>query len=272
MHATQTYHLPIPTNLTAFALALPPLSGLAIEAATTLTRKGAPRRDALTLRSNSTTVSSLPLILTLGVLAVYETVVATLAGTYIAPQGSLECGLRDGWYALWNRDGEAIRRIQDAFNCCGFKTLKDRAWPKAQNGGPALEACREMYGRDQACFGSLRGEEQKVAGMLIAVAVGVFLWKVLIVSIPTSQPSWFSQMFDDDTSVRAGQRALEYQTTPVADEYEPYSDRAPSQEEIRDEVNQGTQRAIEDIREGRQNGRNVVPSALIPNGNEWSRD
>ena len=92
-------------------------------------------------------------------------------------------------------------------------------------------------------------------------------------SIPTSQPSWFSQMFDDDSSMRAGRRALEYQAAPVVEDAESYSDRRPSEEEIRDEVNHGTQRAIEDIRTIKQNGRAAVqPSALIQNGNEWSRE
>ena len=178
MHASQTYHLPIPTNLTAFALVLPPITGIAIEAATTLTRKGAPRRDALTL-GNSQSGSSLPLMLTLAFLLVYETVVVTLAGTYVAPSQSLKCGLNEKWQTLFGRKDEAtVRRIQDKFSCCGFATVKDRAWPFVKNGGPKVNACQEMFQRTASCFGSLKSEQQKVAGMLIAVAAGVFLWKV----------------------------------------------------------------------------------------------
>lgn len=80
-------------------------------------------------------------------------------------------------------------------------------------------------------------------------------------------------MFDDDASVRAGQRALEYQAGSVVEEQEPYSDRRPSEDEIRDEVDRGTRRAIEDVRAINQNGKAAVqPSALIQNGNEWSRE
>ncbi|KAI9665740.1 MAG: hypothetical protein M1821_003674 [Bathelium mastoideum] len=275
MHATQLYSLPLPTSLTAFALALPPITGLAIEAATSLTRKGAPRRDALTLGgTTSSGTSTLPLTLTLAVLLVYETVVATLAGTHLAPARSLECGLDEAWKWMFQRkQEEAVRTIQDAFECCGLRRPWDMAAPFLRQGGAGSRACMEMTGRTESCLGSWKAEEQKVAGMLLAVAVGVFLWKVIIVSIPTSQPSWFSQMFDDDTSFRVGRPALEYQGTRVVEEHEPYSDHLPSEDEIRDEVNQGTQRAIEDIQARKQNGKGLVqPSALIQNGNEWSRD
>ena len=178
MHATQVYRLPIPTSLTAFALALPLVSGLAIEAATTLARKGAPRHDALTLRGTQSG-SSLPLMLTLSVLLVYETVVVTLAGTHIGLLASLGCGLEENWRKLFSgKDETAIRSIQDRFGCCGLRSPTDMAWPFPNKGDRRNKACTEMYGRTSSCFETLRSEEQKVAGMLIAVGLGVFLWKV----------------------------------------------------------------------------------------------
>lgn len=178
MHATQVYSLPIPTGLTAFALALPPVTGLSIEAATSLTRKGAPRRDALAL-GGSQSGSSMPLTLTLAVLVVYETVVATLAGTYIGPPQTLVCGLQDKWEKLYRGRAEAtVRGIQDRFNCCGFRKTTHMAWPFQGINGADSHSCENTFGRTIGCLGSLRSEEQKVAGMLIAVAVGVFLWKV----------------------------------------------------------------------------------------------
>ena len=87
--------------------------------------------------------------------------------------------------------------------------------------------------------------------------------KVIMISIPTNQPSWFSQRFDDDASTRVEHRALEYQGE------EPYCDQAPSVDEIRNEVNQGTQRAIEDIKVRKKNRKAAVqPSSLAHNANE----
>ena len=127
---------------------------------------------------------------------------------------------------------------------------------------------------DCGCGGSIPVEGKfPCFCLLVHRAFAEPLLQVIIVSIPTSQPSWFSQMFDDDASTRVERRALEYQSTPIVEEHEPYSDREPSEDEIRDEVNEGTRRAIEDIRARKQNGKGAVqPSGLIADGNEWSRE
>lgn len=51
------------------------------------------------------------------------------------------------------------------------------AWPfpDAQHGS---DACVVRYERDQACLGPWRGEERKVAIMLLVVPVAVFVWMV----------------------------------------------------------------------------------------------
>ncbi|KAI9707828.1 MAG: hypothetical protein M1820_004433 [Bogoriella megaspora] len=282
MHVTNSHSLPIPITLTAFALVLPPVCGLFIEAATSLTRKGAPRRDALTLTSTSST-SSLPLILTLGALLVYESVVATLAGSYLAPVDRLTCGLQERWQSLWiNKDEEAIQAIQSGLLCCGLRSTRDMAWPFEHGKSAAFPQgrCVEMTGRTDRCLDLWRGEQQKVAGMLLVVAVGVFLWKAIIISIPTGSPSWFARLFDENGQPLE-RRALEYQPNPEIDE-QPYSDTPPSAEEIQREIRHGTRKAIEDVREVRKKKKENLrrakstpagqPSGLITDGNEWSRD
>lgn len=106
--------------------------------------------------------------------------IATLAGTRIAPLGGLTCSLQERWTELFrSKDGDDVRKIQDAFECCGFRSTNDMAFPFPGDGRGA-GACVKAYGRDKACFEDWRGEERLVAGLMVAVAVGVFLWMVSV--------------------------------------------------------------------------------------------
>ena len=114
---------------------------------------------------------------------VFEAVLATLAGTHISPPGSLTCALREKWEGLFQRkEGECIKRIQDAFNCCGLMSTLDKAFPLPDKTHGA-DACVVRYERDQACFEPWRQEERKVAVMLLVVPIAVFLWKVSTIHI-----------------------------------------------------------------------------------------
>lgn len=100
-------------------------------------------------------------------LLVYETLVATLAGTHIAPAGGLNCALRDRWGELWVeiRDGkERLGVVQGRLECCGFSGPGDRA----------VGGCEWSRG----CLEPWRQAEKRVAAILLAVAVGVFVWMV----------------------------------------------------------------------------------------------
>lgn len=105
-----------------------------------------------------------------GVLAV---VLITLSFQGFLPGERLDCSLENNWKRLWmTHDGRAIERIQDAFNCCGFKTIKDRAWP------PQIGQCSQLYGRQSACVGSWRASMQRNSGLEFAVAVTVGILQV----------------------------------------------------------------------------------------------
>ena len=116
---------------------------------------------------------------------VYESVLATLAGTHISPPGSLTCALRETWQGLVHRkENTCIERIQNAFDCCGFMSTQDMAFP-FQDAKHGTDACVVRYERDQACFEPWRQEERKVAVMLLIVPLAVFLWKVSNTRITT---------------------------------------------------------------------------------------
>ena len=170
LHSSNKYTLPIPHIIGALTIALPPLAGLAVEAVLALNEKLAARGQLQTSRIFQ---------LVIGSFLVFESVLATLAGTHISPTGSLTCALRETWERLYRmKDGDSIKVIQDTFQCCGFNSVRDMAFPFAENSRHGANACVERYERNEACFEPWRAEERKVAIMLLVVPVAVFLWKV----------------------------------------------------------------------------------------------
>jgi hypothetical protein len=162
--------LPIADVVSAFAIALPPLAGVALEIVISLNEKLAAKGQLQTSRIFQIVVAFF---------LIYESVLATLAGIHISPPGNLNCALRDTWQKLFQSKEEGcVRRIQDAFQCCGFATMRDMAWP-FQDANHGADACMVRYEeRQRACLEPWRNEEQKVAIMLLVVPIAVFLWKV----------------------------------------------------------------------------------------------
>jgi len=76
------------------------------------------------------------------------------------------------------KDAQAIRTIQEALGCCGFGSTKDMAWPFPGQGRGVEECVARAEGVVGRCLDGLRGEERKVGWMLLAVPLGVFVWKV----------------------------------------------------------------------------------------------
>ena len=134
---------------------------------------------------------TIPLLSVIGFQLIYETVVATLALTHILPPDALVCGLGARWQKLFlARNRDATRAIQDSFKCCGFNTLLDRAFPWD---GSAAQ-CRETFGYKKPCAGPWRKAEQINAGLLLLVAVVVFVIKVCTISEKSCL--WFLELID----------------------------------------------------------------------------
>ena len=129
----------------------------------------------------------LPSTLTILGLLIYITVVATLSGTHVSPAGGLNCALRETWQAMFSKkQGGKMKRIQEAFDCCGFRNVRDMPFPIPGHGN-TVDTCSQRYDRQIGCEGAWRDKERTVAGLMIAIAVGVFLWLVrgLLLSIPS---------------------------------------------------------------------------------------
>jgi len=172
LHKIRTLSLPIPTTLGAFTLVLPIVAGLTLELRVKSAGRTRQRGRQQTLRR------WYPLMLF--ILVVYETVIATLSGTYIAPDGALDCGLQERWRNLWRlHNADAIRSIQDAFQCCGLRTSVDMPWP-FPNKNTDVHECARRLGTDKSCFEDWKRDERLVAGLMLAVACLVFIWKVRV--------------------------------------------------------------------------------------------
>jgi hypothetical protein len=165
--------VPIPGVLTGFTTALPVIAGLLLEGGYDFTRNQE-RRQHLSRGE----IQRPPLVIVANtIIFIYSTVVVTLLGTHAAPSG-LDCGLHERWQKLFrNKNLEAIKTIQDAFNCCGFTTSRDMAWPFPDKTHD-VHACENRYGRSNGCLPAWKVEEQQVAGLLIGVVAMVFIWQV----------------------------------------------------------------------------------------------
>lgn len=111
---------------------------------------------------------------------IYSTVVITLLGTHAAPPSGHDCGLREQWTTMYKKkSAERIRKIQQSFQCCGFQTSRDMAWPFVDKTHDA-KACETTFGHTNGCFGPWKGEEQRIAGILMAAVGLVFIWQVCV--------------------------------------------------------------------------------------------
>jgi len=157
--------LPIPQALALFTVVLPLITGISTQGVYGLIQR-ASKKEQYQL--------TIPLIAVIGFQLMYETIIATLALAHIVPPSSLNCHLDSRWTRLYRlHDGRAIRTIQDSFECCGLNSVADRAFPF---GSPST--CAAVYDRTKNCFGKWRQAEQINAGLLLLVAVIVFILKV----------------------------------------------------------------------------------------------
>jgi len=249
--------LPIPQALGLFTVVLPLITGISTKGAYGLIKRSS---------KNQQYQLTIPLIAVIGFQLIYETVVATLASTYILPPASLACGLHTRWQKLLSaKDEKAIKAIQDAFQCCGFKHPRDMAWPF---GNPS--SCGEIFGRTQGCVGEWRKAEQVNAGLFVLVAVVVFAIKVLsIISLLTSS-SWTKGW------LHSSERRSPGQEEGLEEDHRATTRRligdGTTDEEYHDEPS-ASRSVIEASHENGQNqGPRVEPSQLLGHGNEWRNE
>lgn len=75
------------------------------------------------------------------------------------------------------KDAKSILRIQDAFDCCGFNSPQDMAFPFPDKTHGA-DTCMVRYERSTSCIEPWRAAERQVAIIMLVIPVAVFAWKV----------------------------------------------------------------------------------------------
>lgn len=112
-----------------------------------------------------------------GIQALLTAVAATLATVGLTSDtGTTSCNLGTKWQRMWSaHDARGIRAVQDALACCGFNSVKDRAWPfPSTPSSPAQPTCAENFHRTISCAkpwaDALRACEAWELRVVIAVA------------------------------------------------------------------------------------------------------
>jgi hypothetical protein len=129
-----------------------------------------------TTKSSSSGIAQLaPLILQV-LQALVTTILATLLLDRAVPSEMMGCMLDKKWMSMFRaHDAGSIRRIQDAFDCCGLNSIRDRAYPFP---GIAPSNCAETYGRRSACREPWSGALKTLSSWDLSVVLGVGLIQV----------------------------------------------------------------------------------------------
>ncbi|KIH94025.1 hypothetical protein SPBR_05980 [Sporothrix brasiliensis 5110] len=114
-------------------------------------------------------------------------VLAVLFLERTAPSAVRACVVGTAWQHLFaTKNAAVVRRIQDALDCCGFNSVRDRAWPFAEDigrgggGGGGGAACAERFGRTQACAAPWTAALERTSGVEGGVAAGVLLLQAVL--------------------------------------------------------------------------------------------
>jgi len=188
--------VPISETLTGFTTALPVISGILLECGYDLTRSK--ERRAHMQRGE---IQRPPFVIVANfIIFIYSTVIITLLGTHVGPPSGLDCGLRQQWQSLFHiKNVNSVKAIQDQYNCCGFASPTDMAYPFPDKSHKA-DACMTSFGRTESCFKPWKAEEQHIAGLLMGAVGLVVVWALAIIVIPTRRESWLHKIAPEQIS------------------------------------------------------------------------
>ncbi|KAL0941296.1 tetraspanin tsp3 [Colletotrichum truncatum] len=117
---------------------------------------------------------------------ILTTVFAVLFFQIAVPGVYLNCGLSTTWQQMFAQKDEAsIRQIQESFDCCGFNTPKDRAWPFTGD-----IQCAQRYGRNTPCIGPWRQATIRNSAIDLGVVLAVGGLQILTLLFVQSASNW----------------------------------------------------------------------------------
>ncbi|KAK3293579.1 uncharacterized protein B0H64DRAFT_477092 [Chaetomium fimeti] len=199
-HVTiSTLSLPVPPALTILTILLPLLSPLTTLLAPRLFNQPRHTRKRLAIpqddnhhnnnnhpqppnnRTRKGTTTLLPPLTHLAQLLL-TTILTTLYTSTLATPTTTDCLLTHRWTTFWkSHDAPAIRAIQDALSCCGFRSTKDMAWPfpHGSGKGAGAGACEAQFGRHEPCLPGWEGALRRAVGGELGVVLAVGALQVL---------------------------------------------------------------------------------------------
>jgi len=107
----------------------------------------------------------------------FNVILATLVAARLSPKVSL---LDDQWRHMYSEKSLAIKNIQTSFECCGFMSVKDRAYPFPDSHHTA-NACVEKYGYTQPCAPQMANATHSAAVIFFLVVFFTIVSKVAFV-------------------------------------------------------------------------------------------
>ncbi|RGP63348.1 hypothetical protein FLONG3_9909 [Fusarium longipes] len=120
--------------------------------------------------------------------ALIATILATLLFERAVSSDVTNCMMENKWMRMFRaHDASGIRRIQDAFDCCGLNSVRDRAYPFP---GTTPSNCAATYGRRTACREPWHEALQTIALIDLAVVVGVGLVQLLGLLVDRDGRNW----------------------------------------------------------------------------------
>ncbi|KAB5583545.1 hypothetical protein GE09DRAFT_1278743 [Coniochaeta sp. 2T2.1] len=168
------------TNTTALSLPIPPASTIStillpiLSFLNTVYFSSTSSRSAPSTSRRPILPPSLQIIQT-----ILTTVLFTTFSSTLLPSQINQCSLSTRWQTLWQgHDANTIRRIQDALDCCGFNSVKDRAWPFPNKNNPQ-PGCAAQFERTASCAAPWGREMRSAAGVEVGVVLGVGLLQLL---------------------------------------------------------------------------------------------
>ncbi|POS75120.1 tetraspanin [Diaporthe helianthi] len=254
-----TLSLPLSPVLTFLTILLPLLAAANATALPYLLREKVRSPHRLLLKLANPAVTQ-------GLQGILIVAIATLYTTYMVPGAARDCGLSTIWQRLFRaKDAQSVNAIQDAFECCGFRSVRDMAWPFP----PVDVTCAQRFDRALSCQGPWTSALQRSAGVELGVVVIVAVLQIVSLVFPGQ----FAGRFHESSWRRFfGGRRWQGSDFGSSTTRPLITDRDVSAEEAGEEVGSAGQTngfhygALDEPNAG---GPRIEPSGLRQEGNEW---
>ncbi|KKY30622.1 putative tetraspanin tsp3 [Diaporthe ampelina] len=254
-----TLSLPLSQVLTFLTILLPLLAAANATALPYMLREKARAPGRLLVKLAHPAVTQ-------GLQGILTVVLATLYTTYIVPGTTRDCGLSNAWEHLFRvKDVQSVKAIQDTFECCGFRSVRDMAWPFP----PVDIACAQLFDRALSCQEPWTSAHQRTAGVELGIVVIVAILQIVSLVFPQQ----FAARFQESSWRRffGGRRPFGSDSgpspsRPLITDYEASTEGADEEVANAEQTN-GYHYGALDERNG--DGPRIEPPSLHQDGNEW---